>query len=123
MLLAVLFLGLLAACGGGKGGGDGLSGVYKLSRMGDMTVQDLADALYEGDVKKAQSFVSLEIKSGGKGAFSTDSDSESITWEAEGEKFTLVAKDENDQDDIIEGTIKDGVITLYVEDTVLELKK
>lgn len=126
VMLAVLLLGLLAACGGKDGGssaGDPLLGTYKFSKMEDMTVQELADLLYDGDVEKAQSFMVLELKSGGKGVFSSDDDSDELSWKVEGEKLILSAKDENGEEQILEGTIKDGVVTLDLDGEFVELAK
>lgn len=129
IMLAVFILGLLAACGGsknsggsGSGGNDPLLGIYKFSKMEDMTVQEYAD-LVGIDLEEAQKLMVLELKSGGTGTFSSDDDTESITWKVDGEKLILSAKDENGQDDTIEGTIKDGVVTLVFDDETVELVK
>lgn len=130
LMLAVLLLGLLAACGGKSGGGNGsgsvandpLLGTYKFSKMGNMPVQEYAELL-ELSLEEAQKFMIIELKSGGKGTLSVEGEVQNITWKTEGEKFTLTAKDENDQDDTVEGTIKDGVITLDLEGEFIELSK
>ena len=130
LLLAVLLLGLLAACGGSKnsGGSGSLAtpepylGVYKFSKMPGMTAQEYADLL-EISLEEAQKFMILELKSGGQGILSVDEEAQDITWKVDGEKFTLTAKDENGQDDTVEGTIKDGVITLDLEGEFIELSK
>ena len=126
LLLAVLLLGLLAACGGKSGGGsvanDPLLGTYKFSKMGNMPVQEYAELL-ELSLEEAQKFMIIELKSGGKGTLSVEGEVQNITWKTEGEKFTLTAKDENNQDDTVEGTIKDGVITLDLEGEFIELSK
>ncbi|MBR5701870.1 MAG: hypothetical protein IKX47_05330 [Oscillospiraceae bacterium] len=131
IMLAVLLLGLLAACGGKSGGGSGdsgsvgndpLLGTYKFSKMVDMTVQEYAD-LVGLSLEEAQAFMIIELLSGGKGTLSVEGQVQNITWKTEGEKFTLTAKDENNQDDTVEGTIKDGVITLDLEGDFIELSK
>ena len=128
LMLAVLLLGLLAACGGKSGGGSGsvandpLLGTYKFSKMGNMPVQEYAELL-ELSLEEAQKFMIIELKSDGKGTLSVEGEVQNITWKTEGEKFTLTAKDENDQEDTVEGTIKDGVITLDLEGEFIELSK
>ena len=123
LMLSVLLLGLLAACGGKSGAGnDPLLGTYKFSKMVDMTVQEYAD-LIGISLEEAQKFMVIELLSGGKGTLSVEGEVQNITWKTEGEKFTLTAKDENNQDDTVEGTIKDGVITLDLEGEFIELSK
>ena len=130
LMLAVLLLGLLAACGGKSGGGSGsgsvandpLLGTYKFSKMGNMPVQEYAELL-ELSLEEAQKFMIIELKSGGKGTLSVEGEVQNITWKTEGETFTLTAKDENNRDDTVEGTIKDGVITLDLEGEFIELSK
>lgn len=126
LMLAVLLLGLMAACGGKSGGGsvgnDPLLGTYKFSKMGNMPVQEYAELL-ELSLEEAQKFMIIELKSGGKGTLSVEGEVQNITWKTEGEKFTLTAKDENNRDDTVEGTIKDGVITLDLEGEFIELSK
>lgn len=126
LMLAVLLLGLMAACGGKSGGGsvgnDPLLGTYKFSKMGNMPVQEYAELL-ELSLEEAQKFMIIELKSGGKGTLSVEGEVQNITWKTEGETFTLTAKDENNRDDTVEGTIKDGVITLDLEGEFIELSK
>jgi hypothetical protein len=128
LMLAVLLLGLMAACGGKSGGGSGsvgndpLLGTYKFSKMGNMPVQEYAELL-ELSLEEAQKFMIIELKSGGKGTLSVEGEVQNITWKTEGETFTLTAKDENNRDDTVEGTIKDGVITLDLEGEFIELSK
>ena len=123
VLLAVMILGLLAACGGSKDSGDKkFLGTYKFSKLGDMTVQEYAD-LIEMSLEEAQNFMTLELKSGGKGVFSTDDDPTDITWKVDGEKLVLTGTNDDGSVDSIEGTIKDGVIVLQFDDEVVELTK
>lgn len=123
VLLAVMILGLLAACGGSKDSGDKkFLGTYKFSKLGDMTVQEYAD-LIEMSLEEAQNFMTLELKSGGKGVFSTDDDPTDITWKVDGEKLVLTGTNDDGSVDSIEGTIKDGVIVLQFDDEVIELTK
>ena len=124
VLLAVMILGLLSACGGGDGK---YIGVYKFSKMVSseitMTVQEYAD-LFEIDVKEAEKFMILELKSGGKGTITSEDETEDITWKADGEKITLTAKNEDGADESYDATIKDGVITLALGDEdYIELTK
>ena len=116
VLLAVMILGLLAACGGGDGK---YIGVYKFSKMVTpeltMTVQEYAD-MFEIDVGEAEKFMILELKSGGKGTITSEGEAGDITWKADGEKITFTAKNEDGTDESYDATIKDGVITLALGD-------
>ena len=119
VMLAVLLLGLLAACGGsGKDSGDNkYVGTYKLSKLADMTVQEYAD-LFEMKLEDAQNFMTVELKSGGKAVFTSDDEPVEVSWKVEGEKLILSAEGES-----IEGTIKDGVIALDFDGEIIELAK
>ena len=121
MMLAVLLLGLLAACGGGDGK---YVGTYKLNKMESMSLQDVADYLYDGDLEKAKNFVTLELKSGGKASFNVDGeDPVDLTWKVDGEKISLTGKNDDGTEETIQCTVKDGVITMDMDGEVLELKK
>ena len=119
VMLAVLLLGLLAACGGsGKDSGDNkYVGTYKLSKLADMTVQEYAD-LFEMKLEDAQNFMTIELKSGGKAVFTSDDEPAEVDWKVEGEKLILSAEGES-----IEGTIKGGVIALDFDGEIIELAK
>ena len=121
VMLAVLLLGLLAACGGGDGK---YVGTYKLNKMESMSLQDVADYLYDGDLEKAKNFVTLELKSGGKASFNVDGeDPVDLTWKVDGEKISLTGKNDDGTEETIQCTVKDGVITMDMDGEVLELKK
>ena len=117
VLLAVMILGLLAACGGGNSGDKKLLGTYKLYMLADMTIQEYAD-LFEVSVEEAEKTMTLELKSGGKAVFTSDGEGETVDWKVEGEKLVLSAEGET-----LEGTIKDGIITLDFDGESIQLKK
>ncbi len=114
-LTALLLVALLAACGGG--GDSKYVGKYYMSKIADWTVKEYADLLGISE-QEAKEFMWVELKSGGKGTFTSDEDVEEITWKVSGDKITLTAQGED-----LEGTIKDGVITFDLDGEVLELKK
>ena len=129
VILAVLLLSLFAACGKGGGKDNGESkyiGLYKFSKMSSddmtMTVQEYAE-LFEMDVEEAAKFITVELKSGGKGVFASDGDNTDITWKVDGEKLILTGTNDDGTEDSFEGTIKDGVITLNFDGEILELTK
>ena len=117
VLLAVMILGLLAACGGGNNGEKKLLGTYKLYMLADMTIKEYAD-LFEVSVEEAEKIMTLELKSGGKAVFTSDGESETVDWKVDGEKLVLSAEGET-----LEGTIKDGIITLDFDGEGIQLKK
>lgn len=127
VLLAVMILGLLAACGGKDGGTKNSAekkylGLYKFSMLGDMTVQEYAD-LIEMSLEEAQNFMTLELKSGGKAVFSTDGDSTDIEWKLDGDKISLTGTNPDGSVDTIDGTIKDNAITLDFDGEIITLAK
>ncbi len=127
ILLAVLILGLLAACGGKDGGSKNSAekqylGLYKFSMLGDMTVQEYAD-LIEMPLEEAQNFMTIELKSGGKAVFTSDDEPADIEWKVEGEKLILTGTNPDGTVDTIEGTIKDNTITLDFDGDVITLAK
>lgn len=92
-------------------------GVYKLYTIVDMTIQEYAD-LFEVSVEEAEKIMTLELKSGGKAVFTSDGESETVDWKVDGEKLVLSAEGET-----LEGTIKDGIITLDFDGESIQLKK
>ena len=112
---------------GGFGGLSGLFGspedrylgLYRLSTYrvyGEgYTVQELAE-LMELDADEARDLVTLDLRSDGRGTYCFNGETREVTWKAEGDTITLTADGEK-----LEGTIKDGVIILNLEDEVVEL--
>ena len=114
LLAAVLLLGLLTACGSKT---DPNVGVYKLESMSGITVEEFAEMMGE-DVETAKDFMSVELKADGKATFVSDGEPAEVTWKLEGDKLTLTA-----DGDTLEGTLKDGKITLGLEGEELVLAK
>lgn len=118
VLLAVMILGLLAACGGGDGKYIGKYQFSKATSEGEtVTLDDYADMMGIS-VDEVKDMICLELKSGGKGTFTMGDEPAEVTWKIDGEKITLTAEGEN-----AEGTIKNGVISLGIEGETLELVK
>ena len=114
MLAAVLLLGVLTACGSKT---DPNVGVYKVESLMGMTVEEFAEMLGE-DVETTKDFMSIELKADGKATFTTEGEVEEVTWKLEGDKLTLTA-----DGDTLEGTLKDGKITLGLEGEEIVLAK
>lgn len=97
LLLAVVMLLSLAACGGGEP--DPNAGIYQGIR-GEMDGIVLTmEELYPGESY-------LELKNGGKAELVLEGDKISGKWTLEGEKFNLVVEGED-----CPGTLKDGIVT------------
>lgn len=105
VLSAVMLLSL-CACGGAA---DPNLGVYKLSSIIGMSVEDYAELTGTTAEEAADSF-KVELKNGGKATFTIDGEDTDVSWKLEGETFTLF-----DDEQSMEGTLKDGEITLDVE--------
>lgn len=97
LLLAVVMLLSLAACGGGEP--DPNAGIYQGIR-GEMDGIVLTmEELFPGESY-------LELKNGGKAELVLEGDKISGKWTLEGDKFNLVVEGED-----CPGTLKDGIIT------------
>jgi hypothetical protein len=95
LLLAVVMLLSLAACGGEP---DPNAGKY-LGVRGEMNGVILTmEELYPGESY-------LELKDGGKGKLVLEGDAFNITWKLDGENFTM-----DIEGDACDGTLKDGVV-------------
>lgn len=119
LLVVLAVLGLFAgkAIRPADSGDKKLLGTYKLYMLADMTIQEYAD-LFEVSVEEAEKIMTLELKSGGKAVFTSDGEGETVDWKVEGEKLVLSAEGET-----LEGTIKDGIITLDFDGESIQLKK
>ena len=94
-------------------------GTYKLSKFMGMSLEN-AQALYEagqGGESLEEMFV-LTLEAGGKATFTVEGETSELDYEIEDDKLTLAT-----QGDSIEGTIKNGVITLAVDEFEIELSK
>lgn len=97
LLLAVVMLLCLAACGGGEP--DPNAGIY-LGIRGEMDGIVLTmEELYPGESY-------LELKNGGKAELVLEGDKINGKWTLEGDKFNLVVEGED-----CPGTLKDGIVT------------
>ena len=105
VLSAVMLLSL-CACGGAA---DPNLGVYKLSSIIGMSVEDYAK-LADITAEEAADSFQVELKDGGKATFTIDGDATDLNWKLDGETFTLY-----DDEESLEGTLKDGEISLDVE--------
>ncbi len=100
LVLALLLVLSLCACGG-SGSDSSMLGTYNLYAMNyDETHVVLAKDLFSG-----KNYVTL--KSGGAAEMALEDEVANVTWKADGEKVTVTAADGN-----MEGTLKDGILTL-----------
>ena len=112
-------------------------GTYKINKVRGQSVDELYEQMVElykelyGDeldpedeaaLKEfrdgLQNMLVLELKADGVCVFTYEEESIELAWKVEGEKITLSANGEE-----IDGTIKDGVISLVMEGETVELKK
>lgn len=114
LLVAVLLLGVLTACGSKA---DPNLGVYKLESLSGMTVEEFAELLGE-DVEATKDFMTVELKADGKATFTTEGEANEVTWKLDGDKLSLTA-----DGDTLEGTLKDGKITLDLDGESVTLGK
>ena len=117
-LAALLLMAVLAACGGGDGKYLGKYQLSKVSSEGESyTVEEFAD-LMGMEVDEVKNMMYIELKSGGKGTFNLDDEPQEVTWKVDGEKLTLTADGET-----VDGTIKNDVITLGLDEETVEFTK
>ena len=79
---------------------------------------ELLAAMSEMEVEVLQEIFVIELKEDGVGIIRMEEDFGEINWTVEGETLILSVEGES-----IEGTIIDGVITLVMDDTSIELAK
>ena len=92
-------------------------GIYRLKSLMGFSVELLA-ALSEVEVDVLQEIFVIELKADGVGIIRMEEDFGEVNWKVEGETLILSVEGES-----IEGTIIDGVITLVMDDTSIELAK
>ena len=92
-------------------------GIYRLKSLMGFSVELLA-MMSELDVDVVQDLFVIELKADGAGIIRMEEDFGEINWAVEGETLILSVEGES-----VEGTIKDGVITLIMDDTTIELAK
>ena len=92
-------------------------GTYRLKSLMGFSVELLA-AMSELEVDVLQEIFVIELKADGVGILRMEEDYGVVSWTVEGETLILSVEGES-----IEGTIKDGVITLVIDDTSIELAK
>lgn len=106
-VLAVLMVLSLGACGV-TGADKSMLGTYRLYAMDyDEDTIIFADELFEGE-----NYVT--IQSGGKAEMCLEDDKANVTWKADGDKLRFTAADGD-----MEGSLKDGVLTLVFDGTNL----
>lgn len=111
LLLAIVMVMSLVACGGGKeeDAEDDVTGLYICTEVeieGERVDINLIDDENE---------YSLELKKKGKGVITLENDEFTCTWELDGEELHIVTDDESID---ATGTLKDGVIEIEFEDTL-----
>lgn len=116
VMAALILVALLAACSGGSGDSKYV-GKYYTSQIADWSIQEYAELLGITE-QEAKEFIVIELKSGGKAAFTSDGESEEVNWKADGDKIVLSAEGET-----MEGVYKDGTITFDMDGDVLVVTK
>ena len=129
----------LSGCGGSKAesaqkaGGDAGTlkeipdpnlGLYRVEGMMGMTAEELAPILGGGDIEAFRNSFSMELKEGGKGTFTAEDEPTEVFWTMDGDTITIADKENpGENDDILKGTVIDGVMTLDMEGETLILAK
>ena len=113
VLLAIMIMIPLAACGGGGDSDDPNLGTYICTEAEYMGITIGVDDLgVDGDI-------TIELKSNGKGKLNQGSDSYNITWTLDGEDFEF-----KDSSVTVAGTLADGLMVVeFEEDMFLTFEK
>ena len=114
ILAALMLLALLAGCGGKA---DPNLGTYKLSEISGYSVEEFAE-MAGLTVEETQDMIVFELKDKGVLEVTFDGETESGTWELDGETLTVI-----DAEETLTGTLKDGVITIEEEGETMTLTK
>ena len=114
LAMAVMMLAFaLAACGSSSSGGaaaeDPNLGVYKLSKVMGLSLEEYAKMMEITEEEAADS-MTLELKADGKAEMIANGEATSLEWSLDGQTLTLT-----DGKDPVEATLVDGVITLADE--------
>lgn len=120
LVLALMLVLALAACGGSGGGAaadDPNLGTYKLQSLMGFSVAEYAEMMGVTEEEAADS-MALELKADGKAEWTIDGEAQSLDWSMEGETITFT-----DGQETLEGTLVDGVITLDMEGMEISLAK
>ena len=121
----------LSGCGGSKadsapkaeGGAGALKeipdpnlGLYRVEGMMGMTAEELAPILGGGDIEAFRNSFSMELKEGGKGTFTAEDEPSEVFWSMDGDTITISDKEKpGESDEVLKGTVIDGVMTLDME--------
>ena len=112
LLMTLMLVLALAACGGSSGGAaadDPNLGLYKMSSLMGFSLEEYAEMLEITEEEAADS-MTLELKADGKADMTIDGDVQTLDWSVEGDAITLT-----DGEESLEGTLADGTITLDIE--------
>ena len=99
-------------------------GLYRVEGMMGMTAEELAPILGGGDIEAFRNSFSMEMKEGGKGTFTAEDEPTEVFWSMDGDTITISDKENpGESDDVLKGTVIDGVMTLDMEGETLILAK
>lgn len=115
LVLVIAAIMMLVGCSGGSK----VTGTYKLTKFMGMDIEQ-ANSLYGlgGGEGSLEDMFLLTLKSGGKCDFEVDGEKQEVDYKINGENIELSYEGES-----ISGTIKDGVITLSIQEFELEFTK
>jgi hypothetical protein len=109
LLMCLMMVLALAACGSSAPADDPNLGVYKLSSLMGFSLDEYAKML-EITPEEAANSMTLELKADGKADMTADGDKQTLDWSVKDGAITLT-----DGKESLEGTIKDGTVTLNIE--------
>ena len=99
-------------------------GLYRVEGMMGMTAEELAPILGGGDIEAFRNSFSMELKEGGKGTFTAEDEPAEVFWSMDGDTITIAEKENpGENDEVLKGTVIDGVMTLDMEGETLILAK
>lgn len=115
LIVMSIMLIVIACAGCSKKGGNAYDGEYKLKSFMGMDLEALQEMF--GEEGSAEDMFALKIE-GNKAVFMSEGESQEVDLKIEGDHITMTFEDES-----MEGTIKDGVITFDIEGVEMVLEK
>ncbi len=100
-------------------------GFYRTDGMMGLSVDQLVNLMGDGSTAEdIRNMFTLELRDGGIGLFTSDGETVSLFWKTDGTGIVLSETlNPNPNEDVMKGTIENGVIKLDIEGIELVLKK